>query len=68
MKSKIGFEPLLRAEEQQRDQCSLERRIREARIGQFKPMSEFDWHWPTKIDREHVEELFTLDFLKDQAM
>jgi DNA replication protein DnaC len=61
------LEPLLRAEEQQRDQCSLERRIREARIGQFKPMSEFDWHWPTKIDREHVEELFTLDFLKEQA-
>lgn len=61
------LEPLLFAEEQERAQNSLTRRIAEARIGQFKPMSEFDWDWPTKIDREHVDELFTLDFLKEQA-
>ncbi|HEY5234670.1 MAG TPA: ATP-binding protein, partial [Rhabdochlamydiaceae bacterium] len=61
------LKPLLLAEEQERDQNSLERRIKEAHIGQFKPMSEFDWAWPKKIDRELVEELFTLDFLKEQA-
>ena len=57
----------LLAEEQERDHSSLLRRTREACIGQFKPMSEFDWAWPTKIDREHVEELFDMDFLKEQA-
>jgi DNA replication protein DnaC len=61
------LESLLLAEEQERDQSSLERRIQEAHLGQFKPMSEFDWDWPKEIDREHVEELFTLDFLKEQA-
>jgi DNA replication protein DnaC len=61
------LEPLLLAEEKERDQSSLVRRIAEARIGQFKPMSEFDWEWPKEIDREQVDELFTLDFLKEQA-
>jgi DNA replication protein DnaC len=61
------LESLLTAEEQERAQAGLENRIKGAHIGQFKPMSEFDWDWPTKIDREHIEELFTLDFLKDQA-
>lgn len=61
------LEPLLLAEEQERDRCGLERRIREARIGQFKPMTDFDWTWPKKIDRELVEELFTLNFLKEKA-
>ena len=55
------------AEEQERDRRSLERRIKEAHIGQFKPMSEFDWNWPTKIDREQVEELFNLNFLDERA-
>ena len=61
------LQPLLLAEEQERDRRSLERRIKEAHIGQFKPMSEFDWNWPTKIDREQVEELFNLNFLDERA-
>jgi DNA replication protein DnaC len=59
--------PLLSAEEQERDRCGVQRRIREARIGQFKPMSEFNWNWPKSIDRELVEELFTLNFIKEKA-
>ena len=39
------------------------RRIKEAKLGQFKPMAEFDWSWPKKIDRELVDELFSLEFL-----
>ncbi len=54
------------AEEQEKDRRSLERRLREAQIGQFKPMSEFDWDWPTQIDREQIEELLTLDFMNDK--
>jgi DNA replication protein DnaC len=60
-------EALLLAEEQERDKRTLEQRIREAKIGQFKPMSEFDWDWPDKVDREQVEELFNLDFLKEKS-
>ena len=57
------LEPFVAAEEVERDQRSLERRLKDAQIGQFKPMSQFDWDWPTKIDREQIEELLTLDFL-----
>ena len=56
---------LLQDEEAERGRRSMDRRIKEAKLGQFKPMSEFDWTWPTKIDRELVEELFTLRFLSD---
>ena len=54
---------LLEREEIERAQRSMERRIREAKLGQFKPMSDFDWQWPRKIDRELVDELFSLQFL-----
>jgi DNA replication protein DnaC len=57
------LEPFIIAEEAERDQRSLEKRLKEAQIGQFKPMSQFDWDWPTKIDREQIEELLTLDFV-----
>ena len=29
----------------------------------FKPMADFDWNWPTKIDRPLVESAVALDFL-----
>jgi DNA replication protein DnaC len=58
-------EKLVQIEEEERSCRSLDRRIRAARIGRFKLLTDFDWTWPTKIDREQVEELFTLDFLKD---
>ena len=64
--SESWLEPMIIAEENERDKRSLERRLREAQIGQFKPMSQFDWDWPTQIDREQVEELLTLDFLKNK--
>ncbi len=58
---------LVGEEEKIRDSRTLERRIKEARIGHFKPMSEFDWSWPDEVDREQVEELFALNFLKDHS-
>lgn len=57
----------LSREEAERDRRSLERRLRNAKIGKFKPISDFDWSWPSRIDREMVEDLFTLDFLSEQA-
>jgi len=58
---------LVEREEEERKRRSLERRIRNGKIGQFKPIADFDWSWPRKIDRELVEELFTLDFLVEAA-
>lgn len=52
-------------EEQERARRSLERRLREARIGRFKPICEFDWNWPKRCDRSAFEALMSLDFLKD---
>jgi len=53
----------LQEEEAERAQRSMDRRIKEAKLGQFKPMSKFDWSWPRKVDRELVDELFALQFL-----
>ena len=61
------IEPLLDREEQERQHRSFERRIREARIGEFKPLTEFDWNWPKRIDREALDDLLTLDFIKEGA-
>jgi len=55
----------LRWELQERGRRSLERRLRDAHIGQFKPVADFDWSWPTQIDRAAIEELMTLQFLAD---
>ena len=59
------LEGLLAAEEAERQRRSLERRIKNARIGRFKPLADFDWSWPKKIDREIIEDLFTLDFIEE---
>jgi DNA replication protein DnaC len=55
----------LRWEAQERGRRSLERRLREAHIGQFKPIADFDWSWPTQVDRAAVEDLLTLQFMAD---
>jgi IstB-like ATP binding protein len=56
---------LLDWEEQERGRRSLERRLKDARIGRFKPLCDFDWAWPRRCDRTGVEALMTLDFLDD---
>ena len=58
---------LIAHEEQERSRRGVERRIKSAKIGPFKTMADFDWAWATAIDREAVEDLFTLDFMRDNA-
>jgi hypothetical protein len=58
---------LLHYEERERQRRSLERRLKNARLGAFKPIADFDWKWPKKIDRRAVEELFALEFLTEAA-
>ncbi len=55
---------VLAVEERERQKRGLERRLRHARIGAFKPIVDFDWDWPKKIDREAIDELLTVGFIK----
>ena len=56
---------LLDWEEQERARRSMERRLRSAHIGRFKPLCDFDWAWPQRCDRAAIETLMSLDFLTD---
>lgn len=58
---------VIEIEETERQRRSLERRIRNARIGRFKPIADFDWSWPEKIDRDLIEECLTLDIIARAA-
>lgn len=52
-------------EEQERTHRSLERRLKNSRIGRFKALSEFNWDWPKKCDREAIASCMQLFFMKD---
>jgi DNA replication protein DnaC len=54
-------------EQSERQRRSLARRLHVARLGSFKPLCDFDWQWPKKIDRAAVEELSSLEFLAELA-
>ena len=57
------LEELAKAEAAERSRRSLERRLRISGIKRFKPMADFDWSWPAKIERDVIERALTLDFL-----
>ena len=58
---------LVEIEEADRQRRSLERRLHNARLRTFKPMADFDWSWPKKLDRDLVEDLFSLAFVRESA-
>ncbi len=49
----------------EKNQRSTSQRIKTARIGKFRPMQEFDWEHPKKIDKDTIMHLFNLDFIKE---
>lgn len=57
------IEPLIGWEEQERVRRGLERRMKSARLGRFKPLADFNWSWPEQCDRETVNDLMQLGFL-----
>lgn len=59
------IENLITWEEMERSRRGLERRMRQARLGAFKTLEDFDWAWPKKIDRPQIDELFELQWLKN---
>src|ERR1700722_12994287 len=50
-------------EEKDRARRGLERGMSRSRLERFKPMADFDWNWPSAIDRPLVESILSLDFL-----
>ncbi|HET6582525.1 MAG TPA: IS21-like element helper ATPase IstB [Nannocystaceae bacterium] len=51
-------------ETQHRSKRSLERRLARSRIGRFKPMADYEWDWPKRIDRDAIEAALRLEFLE----
>ena len=59
--------PLIHWEEEERARRSLERRLGNAHLGRFRSLADFDWSWPKRCDREAIDELMGLAFLKEAA-
>jgi len=57
--SQVLVEELVRQETAEHERRSLERRIRNAKAGRFKPMADFDWNWPKRLDRQAIERALT---------
>jgi DNA replication protein DnaC len=57
------LEQLAQAETADRSRRSLERRLHVSGIKSFKPMADYEWTWPKKIEREVIERALSLDFL-----
>ena len=59
------LEHVVDLDEKDRVRRSRERRFSDSHLGRFKPMLEFDWGWPTKIERALVERALGGDYLAD---
>lgn len=58
---------VLTIEDEERQHRGLDRRLKNSRLGRFKPMADYDWRWPKSIDRDAIEALFRLRFVEDGA-
>ena len=61
------FTELLSGEAAQREDRRVQRCIKQARFPVLKTLDQFDWNWPTKINRPQVQNLFHLDFVAKHA-
>jgi DNA replication protein DnaC len=58
---------LLSGEFAARQDRRVQRCIKLARFPVLKTLDQFDWNWPTKINRLLIQNLFHLDFVKQRA-
>ena len=58
---------LLEGECHRRRENRIRRRIQAARFPVLKTLETFNWSWPKKIDRVHIQDLFRLAFLEKQS-
>jgi DNA replication protein DnaC len=58
---------LVEGEATMRENRSIERRIKNARFPVLKSLDNFQWSWPKKINRPHIQNLFRLAFVATQT-
>ena len=58
---------LVEGEALRRKDRATQRRLQAAHFPMIKTLEQFNWTWPKKINRAHVQNLFRLAFLKDKA-
>jgi len=58
---------LIEGEAHRREARSIERRVKSARFPVLKTLDQFQWNWPTQINRLQIQNLFRLAFVEDQA-
>jgi len=56
---------LIEAEQKERHQRSLARRFKQAKLGRFRTIADFNWKWPKEIDRRAIEQLLKLEFISE---
>jgi DNA replication protein DnaC len=61
------LEQLAEQETTQRRDRATERRIRAARFPVVKTLDEFNWSWPSEINRLQVQNLFRLQFIETKS-
>ena len=61
------LEQLVEGEAMMRENRSIERRIKNARFPVLKSLDDFQWSWPKKINRPHIQNLFRLAFVATQT-
>lgn len=59
------LEEIARLEEIDSRRRGQESRLRRSRLGRFKPIADFDWNWPKKIERGLIERALTLEFIRE---
>ncbi len=58
---------LIEGEAHAREDRSIQRRIGLARLPVLKTLDQFQWSWPTKINRPQIQNLFRLRFIEDKG-
>ena len=58
---------LIEGEAALRQDRATQRRIRQAKLPVIKTLEQFDFTWPSKINRTQVHDLFRLAFIEDKA-
>jgi len=49
------LEEVARHEQRDRERRSLERRHSSSKVGRFKPLVDYDWNWPRRIERQTID-------------
>lgn len=61
----VLLQQMAQAEAEDHSRRSLERRLQLCGHKKFKPMTDYEWNWPKKIERDIIERALTLDFLPE---